>query len=82
MLAKLRILHFDLEKEKHEIFAALQYKPLYNISRSEKWGIRLLNEVQIHGLMCIGVIVFTIIIFHEVTLSYTLNPLFYLMYYE
>ena len=38
MLAKLRILHFDLEKKNHEILAALQYKPLYNISRSEKWG--------------------------------------------
>ena len=44
--------------------------------------VRLLNEVQIHGLMCLGVIVFTVIIFQEVTLSYTLNPLFYLMYYE
>ena len=25
----------DLEKKNHEILAALQYKPLYNISRSE-----------------------------------------------
>ena len=25
-------------KKNHEILAALQHKPLYNISRSEKWG--------------------------------------------
>ena len=29
---------FDLEKKNHEILAALQYKPLYNISHSEIWG--------------------------------------------
>ena len=28
---------FDLEKKNYELLAALQYKPLYNISRSEKW---------------------------------------------
>ena len=27
-----------MEKKNHEILVALQYKPLYNISRSEKWG--------------------------------------------
>jgi hypothetical protein len=26
-----------LEKKNHKILAALKYKPLYNISRSEKW---------------------------------------------
>ena len=25
-------------KKDHEILVALQYRPLYNISRSEKWG--------------------------------------------
>ena len=28
------------KKNDHEILAALQYKPLYNISRSEKWGLK------------------------------------------
>ena len=32
------IYNLDLEKKNHEILAALQYKPLYNISHSEKWG--------------------------------------------
>ena len=32
---------FDLENKNHEILDALQYKPLYNISRSEKWGKKL-----------------------------------------
>jgi hypothetical protein len=27
-----------VKKENHEIIAALHYKPLYNISRIEKWG--------------------------------------------
>ena len=27
-----------MEKQIHEILAALQYKPLYNISHIEKWG--------------------------------------------
>jgi hypothetical protein len=31
-------LGFDLEKKNREILAALQNKPFYNISRSEKWG--------------------------------------------
>ena len=28
-------------KKNQEILATLQYKPLYNISRSEKWGKKL-----------------------------------------
>ena len=35
------IYNFDLEKKNHEILATLQYKPLYNISRSEKWGKKI-----------------------------------------
>ena len=35
------VLRFDLEKKNHEILATLQYKPLYNISRSEKWGKKI-----------------------------------------
>jgi hypothetical protein len=31
-----------LEKKNQKKLAALQYKPLYNISRSEKWG----KEIQ------------------------------------
>ena len=31
-----------MEKKNQEILAPLQYKPLYNISRSEKWG----KEIQ------------------------------------
>ena len=31
----------DLEKKNHEILSALQYKPLYNISRSEKWDKKI-----------------------------------------
>ena len=30
-----------IKKKNHEILAALQYKPLYNISRSEKWGKKI-----------------------------------------
>ena len=41
MLAKLRILHFNLENKNREILAALQYKLLYNISPSEKWGKKI-----------------------------------------
>ena len=37
---KTLIYKFDLEKN-HEILAALQYKPLYSISRSEKWGKKI-----------------------------------------
>jgi hypothetical protein len=29
------------KKKNSEILAALQYKPLYNISRSEKWGKKI-----------------------------------------
>ena len=32
---------FWMEKKNHEILATLQYKPLYNISCSEKWGIKI-----------------------------------------
>jgi hypothetical protein len=32
------VLIFLLQKKNHEILTALHYKPLYNISRSEKWG--------------------------------------------
>ena len=32
---------FDLEKKNREILADLQYKPLYNISCSEKWGKKI-----------------------------------------
>ena len=35
------IYNFDLEKKNHEILATLQYKPLYNISHSEKWGKKI-----------------------------------------
>ena len=35
------ILFFDLEKKNREILATLQYKLLYNISRSEKWGKKI-----------------------------------------
>ena len=31
----------DLEKKDHEILAAMQYKPLYNICRREKWGKKI-----------------------------------------
>ena len=27
-----------MKKKNHEILTALHYKPLYNVSRSEKWG--------------------------------------------
>ena len=30
-----------MEKKNQEILAPLQYKPLYNISRSEKWGKKI-----------------------------------------
>ena len=33
-------------RKNHEILTALQYKPLYNISRSEKWG----KKHTSHGL--------------------------------
>ena len=31
----------DLEKNNHKILATLQYKQLYNISRSEIWGKKI-----------------------------------------
>ena len=37
------IYNFDLEKKNHEILAPLQYKPVYNISHSEKWGKKIQN---------------------------------------
>jgi hypothetical protein len=30
-----------VEKKNHEILADLQYKKLYNLSRSEKWGKKI-----------------------------------------
>ena len=37
------LLHYfsDLEKKNREILAALQYKPLYNINCSDKWGKKI-----------------------------------------
>jgi hypothetical protein len=43
-----RILHFDLEKKNSEILAALQYKPLYNIIRSEN-GLKEIEAAAYNG---------------------------------
>ena len=37
----LQLAHTKHTKKNDEILAALQYKPLYNISRSEKWGKKI-----------------------------------------
>ena len=36
-------------KNNHEILATLQYKPLYNISSSEKWGKKIQAETYNGG---------------------------------
>jgi hypothetical protein len=47
-----------LEKKNHEVLAAMQYKPLYNISCSEKWA-KIIQAVAYNGarmLVKMGVI--------------------------
>ena len=39
-----RIMHFEAQKSFLYIQTALQYKPLYNINRSEKWGKKNTNR--------------------------------------
>jgi hypothetical protein len=38
-----------MQKNNHEILAALQYKPLYNISRSEKWDKKRIQATAYNG---------------------------------
>ena len=52
-----------MEKKNHEILVTLQYKPLYNISSSEKWGkkIQAMAYNGVHAVIkdCLFVFIIT-----------------------